>query len=112
MENLAGSRTSVFAASFHRDYHDALMRDPDNLPRHTMTGSGTAMMSNRISHFFDLQGPSVTVDTGCSTSHVALHMACQSLQTGDSLTSVVTAGNVMLGPEPFISMSGLGYVHG
>ncbi|KNG45819.1 polyketide synthase [Stemphylium lycopersici] len=108
MEDLAGSRTSVFAGAFHRDHHDSMMKDPDNLPRNTMLGAGTAMLANRISHYFDLRGPSLVADTGCSTSHVILHMACQSLQTGDSTISVVTAGNVMLGPEPFISMSGLG----
>jgi acyl transferase domain-containing protein len=110
MEDLAGSRTSVFAGAFHRDHHDSMMKDPDNLPRNTMLGSGTAMLANRISHYFDLRGPSLVADTGCSTSHVILHMACQSLQTGDSTISVVTSGNVMLGPEPFISMSSLGCV--
>jgi acyl transferase domain-containing protein len=110
MEDLAGSRTSVFAGAFHRDHHDSMMKDPDSLPRNTMLGAGTAMLANRISHYFDLRGPSLVADTGCSTSHVILHMACQSLQTGDSTVSVVTSGNVMLGPEPFISMSGLGFV--
>jgi acyl transferase domain-containing protein len=41
-------------------------------------------MANRISHFFNCHGPSVTIDTGCSGSLVAVHLAIQSLQTGES----------------------------
>ncbi|KAM7215661.1 hypothetical protein V8F06_008952 [Rhypophila decipiens] len=105
---VAGSRSSVFAAAFHRDYHDSLTRNPDEMPRYMLTGTGTAMLSNRISHFFDLRGPSLTVDTGCSSSLSSLHMACRSLQAGDSDMSIVTGGNLMLNPGPFISMSGVG----
>ena len=86
------------------------MRDPDTLPRFHMTGNGVAMVSNRLSHFFDFRGPSLTVDTGCSTSLVALHLACQSLRSGDSEVSVVGAANVMLNPDMFNQMSSLGYV--
>ncbi|KAM7199185.1 hypothetical protein V8F33_004660 [Rhypophila sp. PSN 637] len=105
---VAGSRSSVFAAAFHRDYHDSLTRNPDDMPRYMLTGTGTAMLSNRISHFFDIRGPSLTVDTGCSSSLSSLHMACRSLQAGDSDMSIVTGGNLMLSPDPFISMSGVG----
>lgn len=66
------------------------------------------MFSNRISHFFDLRGPSLTVDTGCSTSLVALHLACQSLRTGESKMSIVGGANVILNPHMFISLSNLG----
>jgi acyl transferase domain-containing protein len=108
LEKVAGSDTSVIAGSFHRDHHDSLSRDPDHLPRYFMTGNGTAMLSNRLSHFFDLRGTSFTADTGCSTSHTILHMACQGLKAGDSQMAMITAGNTMLNPDAFNSMSGLG----
>ena len=108
LESVAGSDTSVFAGAFFRDYHDSLMRDPGNLPRYFMTGNGAAMAANRLSHFFDLKGPSITVDTGCSTALAALHLACQSLRTGDASMSVVGGANVMLNPDMFVSMSSLG----
>jgi acyl transferase domain-containing protein len=84
------------------------MQDADNIPRYFLTGNGAAMFSNRISHFFDLRGPSLTVDTGCSTSLVALHLACQSLRSGESKMALVGGANIMLNPHMFISLSNLG----
>lgn len=109
LKDVAGTKTSVFGGSFFHDYYDAMMRDPDVLPRYCLTGNGSAMLSNRVSHFFDLRGPSVTVDTGCSTGLTALHLACQSLRTGDSTMSIVGGANVLLNPDNFIAMSCLGY---
>ncbi|KAL2807721.1 hypothetical protein BJX63DRAFT_61499 [Aspergillus granulosus] len=108
LPSIAGTQTSVFAGAFFRDYHDALMRDPETLPRYFMTGNGAAMFSNRLSHFFDLRGASATIDTGCSTGLTALHLACQSIRTGEAIMSVVGGVNVMLNPDMFVSMSNLG----
>ena len=108
ISDIAGSKTSVFAGALFRDYHDALMRDPETLPRYFMTGNGAAMVSNRLSHFFDLRGASATIDTGCSSGLTALHLACQSIRTGEATMSVVSGANVMLNPDMFISMSNLG----
>jgi len=70
-------------------------------------GTGAAMASNRLSHFFDLRGPSMSVDTGCSTTLTALHQACQSLKTGESDTSIVGGANVMFNPDMFLAMSSM-----
>lgn len=56
---------------------------------HTMspyasTGCGASMLANRLSWFYDLQGPSLMVDTACSSSLVGLHLACQELRAGKS----------------------------
>ncbi len=59
-----------------------------------VTGNGTVMLSNRVSYFFDLKGPSLTVDTSYSTSLVALHLACQSLRTGEFKMSLVGGSSV------------------
>ncbi|KAK3946253.1 reducing type I polyketide synthase [Diplogelasinospora grovesii] len=108
LDKAAGSETAVFAGAFFRDYMDSLMRDPDTFAPHLMTGNGSAMMSNRISHFYDLRGPSMTVDTGCSTGLVALHQACQSLRSSDAKMAIVGGANVMINPDNFIVMSSLG----
>lgn len=108
LPQLAGSNTSVFAALFFRDYYDAQMRDPETLPPSFLTGNGAALASNRLSHFFDLRGASVTLGTGCSTALTALHLACQSIRTGEAAMSIVGGVNLMLNPDMFISMTTLG----
>jgi acyl transferase domain-containing protein len=66
------------------DYEYISLRDQSWTPRYAATGNGIAIMSNRISYFFNLHGPSMTVDTGCSSSLVAIHLAAQSLRTGET----------------------------
>ncbi len=84
MSDLVGSKTSCYVWCFTKDYSDLLDRDSDDNLIYSATGTGTAMLSNRLSWFFDLKGPSVSIDTACSSSLVALHLACQSLRTGES----------------------------
>ncbi|EPE25381.1 Thiolase-like protein [Glarea lozoyensis ATCC 20868] len=107
MEKIAGSNTSVFSGCFSKDYFEAQARDPEQVTNST-AGNGTAMLSNRISHFYDLQGASMTIDTGCSASLVALNQACWSIWSGHSDASVVTGADILLNPDSFISMSTLG----
>ncbi|THZ19727.1 hypothetical protein D6C89_07601 [Aureobasidium pullulans] len=52
---------------------DAQLRDPLTLPCQQMLSVSAAMAANRLSHFFDLRGPSMAIDTGCSTTLTALH---------------------------------------
>jgi acyl transferase domain-containing protein len=68
--------------------------DRENLPLYHGTGTGSAIMANRISWYFDLKGPSISLDTACSSSLVALHLGCQSLRTGES--EMVRAGSYIL----------------
>lgn len=84
LEDIVGSKTSCYIGCFTRDYSDMLACDRENLPLYHGTGTGSAIMSNRISWYFDLKGPSVSLDTACSSSLVALHLGCQSLRTGES----------------------------
>ncbi|KUI53120.1 Lovastatin diketide synthase LovF [Cytospora mali] len=88
IQKLAGSNTSVFAGSFSTDYSDMTLKDPYIMHETYKTGNGIAMLSNRISHFYDFQGASMTLDVGCSTSLVALHQAVQTLRSGDAIFGV------------------------
>ena len=108
LKDIDGSRISVFVSTFTRDYERHLYKDPCNLPRILMTGIGEAIVSNRISQFFNLKGPSVTMDTGCSGSLVALHQACQSLRTYESSMSLVRVINLILGQDQTIALSNTG----
>ncbi|EMD93080.1 hypothetical protein COCC4DRAFT_139661 [Bipolaris maydis ATCC 48331] len=93
-----------------QDYHDAGLRDVTTLPRFFLVGVGSAMASNRLSHYFDLRGASMSIDTGCSTTLTALHQACNDLRNGESDMSVVSGANLMLNPDMFITMSSIALI--
>ena len=107
LEEIKGSNTAVYIATFAHDYEVMQFRDTLQMPKYTMTGTGTAIAANRISYTFDLRGPSLTLDTGCSGSMVALHQACQSLRTKESDMGLIGATNLILSPEPIAAMSNL-----
>ncbi|KAL8737325.1 MAG: hypothetical protein Q9181_001781 [Wetmoreana brouardii] len=110
LASVAGSKTSVYAGLWKQDYKDNLMRDEDNLPRYCATGTGSSFAANRISHFFDLRGASMTIDTACSTSLVALHQAVQSLRNRESDMAIVGGSNLMLNPDTFKTMASAGFL--
>lgn len=105
LEQVAGSRTSVYTAIFPMDYDRHLYKDTLDLPVYYVTGVEKAMLSNRISHLLDLRGPSLTLDTACSGGLVALHQACQGLRDGESDAALVGASNLILGPDHFVGLS-------
>uniref|UniRef100_A0A8H7KF45 Carrier domain-containing protein n=1 Tax=Bionectria ochroleuca TaxID=29856 RepID=A0A8H7KF45_BIOOC len=112
LHSIAGSNTSVFAGVFVHDYRDALLRDADNLPRLMATGTGVPMMSNRISHFFDLRGASMTIETACSSGMVATHQAVQNLRGGESDMAIVGGANLTLYPDMFKALGSAGFLSG
>ncbi|KAK4106755.1 hypothetical protein N658DRAFT_461640 [Parathielavia hyrcaniae] len=99
MEELAGSDTSCYVGCFTRDYHEMLMRDAETAPMYAGTGTGFSLLSNRVSWFYDLCGPSMTLDTACSSSMVGLHLACQGLRNGESKVALVCGANLILSPD-------------
>lgn len=107
-ESLVGSDTSCHVGCFTHDYHDMLMRDAENAPMYSITGTGFSLLSNRISWFYDFRGPSMTMDTACSSSLVALHLACRGLRAGESKVAVVCGANLLLSPDLGIWLSNLG----
>jgi hybrid polyketide synthase/nonribosomal peptide synthetase FtdB len=99
-------RTGVFIGGFCLD-SKLIQLDPLNnktIDSFTSAGITMTILSNRISHVFDLKGPSITVDTACSSSLVATNLACQSIWQGDSDMVLVGGVNMMLHPEYFVSM--------
>ena len=90
LEQIAGSNTSVYVSGFNHDHLAILNSDPETTLRHRVTGLTNFMHSKRVSWFFDLKGPSVTIDTACSSSMAALHLGSQSLRTGESNMAIIT----------------------
>ena len=107
IEKVYDSNTAVYVAMFTRDYDRNIYKDTSNVPKYHVTGTGEAIISNRISYTFNLKGPSMTLDTGCSGSIVALHQACQSLRTGESNMALASGVSLMINPDHMIGMSNL-----
>lgn len=102
-ETLRGEPVSVYLGAMTDDYAALTLRDlADNLDHHTFTGISRAMIANRISYAFGLRGPSMTVDSGQSSSLVAVHLGCESVRTGQS--SLAIAGGVHLNLADEIAM--------
>ncbi|MEU6957277.1 SDR family NAD(P)-dependent oxidoreductase [Streptomyces sp. NPDC045714] len=96
---LRGSRTAVLAAAIWDDYAELTHGGgPDALTHHSFTGTRRAMLANRLSHTLGLTGPSLTVDTGQSSSLVAVHLACELLRTNQATTALVGGVNLIAGP--------------
>ncbi|KAL4757023.1 uncharacterized protein BDW70DRAFT_171762 [Aspergillus foveolatus] len=93
IESLAGSSTAVYVGMMGCDYADVIQRDVDCTPTYAGTGTARSIHSNRISYFFDWHGPSMTIDTACSSSMMAIHLAMQSLRNGDSNVAVACGAN-------------------
>ena len=66
------------------EYETLISRDPEFPSKYQASGTGSAMLANRLSWFYDFQGPSITLDTACSSSLNALHLACSSLRNRES----------------------------
>ncbi|KAH7381320.1 polyketide synthase-like protein [Phaeosphaeria sp. MPI-PUGE-AT-0046c] len=110
LEKISGTRTSCFVGCFTKDYEEMQRRDMELAPKYQSTGASQTMLSNRLSYFFNLKGPSVSLDTACSSGLVAVHLACQSLQLGESSTAIVGGSNLILSPDLHIEMSDMHFL--
>ncbi|KAJ5560795.1 type I iterative PKS [Penicillium sp. DV-2018c] len=106
--HVRGANIGCYCGMFTSDYHDIQMRDPENLPTYMSIGTARSMLANRISYVFDFRGPSITFDTACSTSLVALHVACQAIHSGDCDGAIIGATNLFINPEFALAMSRFG----
>jgi acyl transferase domain-containing protein/acyl carrier protein/SAM-dependent methyltransferase len=98
----------VFVGLMHADYplFAAEARARGQL---AITASGYWNAANRVSHFLDFCGPSVAVDTACSASLTAVHMAMQSLRAGDCTVAIAGGVNLSLHPMKYWVLSKAGF---
>ncbi|KAG4439443.1 hypothetical protein IFR05_005090 [Cadophora sp. M221] len=107
MEHMQGSDTAVYVGVMTADYYEMLLRSPESLPTYFATGTNSSILSNRLSYFFDLKGPSETINTACSSSLVAVHRGVQSLRSGEARMAIAGGANLILNPEFMATESNL-----
>jgi acyl transferase domain-containing protein/short-subunit dehydrogenase involved in D-alanine esterification of teichoic acids len=106
---LRGTRTGVFAGAIGDDYTTLGARlGIDGVGRHTLTGRNRGLVANRLSYLLGTHGPSFTVDSGQSSSLVAVHLACESLWNGESDLAIAGGVNVIVAPDSMVGADEFG----
>lgn len=108
MEALSGSQTAVYVGIGPGDYGRMCAQPFESVTAHYVTANFLSTAVDRIPYFFDLRGPSMAVDTACSSSLVSVHLACQSLETGDADMALAGGVNTVLAPTLSISLAKAG----
>jgi acyl transferase domain-containing protein/SAM-dependent methyltransferase/acyl carrier protein len=104
--SLAGTQTGVFVGLCNGDYGQVALSAPrEAITPYLASGLSHAIAAGRISYVLGLQGPSLAVDTSCSASLVAVHLACQSLRLGECNAALAGGVNLILNPDITIALS-------
>ena len=98
-------QTGVFIGMWLNDFETRLFRNPAKVDFYMTTGSGRYTAPGRLSYIFGLQGPSIAIDSACSSSLVAVHLAVQSLRSGECNLALAGGANVILQPHITIAYS-------
>ncbi|WP_145013573.1 type I polyketide synthase [Mycobacterium marseillense] len=99
---LRGTATGVFAGVIHAGYGGEVKGE---LEGYGLTGSTLSVTSGRVSYVLGLEGPAVSVDTACSSSLVSMHLAAQSLRSGECDLALAGGVTVMATPAAFVEFS-------
>ncbi|MET9558663.1 type I polyketide synthase, partial [Streptomyces sp. NPDC006645] len=104
-DSLRGSATGVYLGTNGQDYSGIAADARTSGEGHLLTGNAVSVMSGRVSYTLGLEGPAVTVDTACSASLVAVHLAAQALRSGECSMALAGGVTVLSTPGVFAEFS-------
>ncbi|MBZ6431752.1 MAG: polyketide synthase [Acinetobacter pittii] len=107
-EGVSGSRVGVFVGDISFDNYVSQTRDWDYGGKYSATGAFPNMLANRIHYVFNLKGPSLLVNSACTSAMYALHLAMNSIRNGDCESAIVAGSNWIMDPNCHIAMGKLG----
>lgn len=106
-KGLADEKVGVFAGIMYSLYQLYQMNTPDG----ALAGSASfASLANRISYLFDFNGPSIALDTMCSSSLTTVYLACESIKSGASTIAVAGGVNLSIHPQKYIQLCQSGFL--
>ncbi|MFF1282977.1 SDR family NAD(P)-dependent oxidoreductase [Streptomyces sp. NPDC058299] len=103
--SVRGSDIGVFAGIVHQDYAPDLSGHEGYLSLERALGTAGGVASGRVAYTLGLEGPAVTVDTMCSSSLVAIHLASQALRRGECSMALAGGSTVMATPGGFVGFA-------
>ncbi|MFF8834847.1 SDR family NAD(P)-dependent oxidoreductase [Streptomyces sp. NPDC015130] len=103
-----GTRTGVYVGALWHDYEIARKERGVQTTQHSAVGNGLDIVAARLSYFLGLNGPSLVVQTGCSSGLVALDLAVGALRSGELEGALVGGVNLILTPDNSIGLTHFG----
>nr|WP_206791056.1 type I polyketide synthase [Amycolatopsis sp. MtRt-6] len=103
--SVRGSDIGVYAGVVHQDYAPDLSGFEGFMSLERALGTAGGVASGRVAYTLGLEGPAVTVDTMCSSSLVAIHLAAQALRRGECSMALAGGSTVMATPGGFVGFA-------
>src|SRR5436190_23563178 len=102
-----GTDIAVFVGISYNDYQviQGTPWDSAGITAHSPTGSPHSIAANRISYCLNLIGPSMAMDTACSSALTAVHAACEHIRSGRGTTALAGGVTIMITPGGFVGFS-------
>ncbi|KAH9491619.1 hypothetical protein Btru_031049 [Bulinus truncatus] len=94
-----------FSGAMNGDYRGLFTAKSPIVGNYTVTGISNSIIAARVSFVFDLRGPSMTLDTACSSALLAIHIGAQALRAGDCDIALCGGTNFLMSPDVFVHLS-------
>ncbi|AFX99663.1 ptzD [Candidatus Endolissoclinum faulkneri L2] len=107
-EGIKGVACGIFVGGGQSDYVNLLPRDGVELSGQMLLGNTSSVLAARLAYFLDLKGPSLAIDTACSSGLVATHYAVRSLLDGECEIALAGGINLMLTPQMHVMTAASG----
>lgn len=96
------NRVGVYYGTTSNDWGE--VNSAQDIDTYFIPGANRAFIPGRINYFFKFTGPSIAIDTACSSSMAAIDIACKSILNGDCATAIAGGTNVMTNPDNFAGL--------
>jgi len=105
---ISQQKVGLFAGIEFSEYQALIAKSASDFHGYIATGNSHSMLTNRVSYFLNLTGPSEAIDTACSSSLVAIHRAVKSIRLGECQIAVAGGVSLVLNPDTYVITSQLG----